>query len=208
MATQPEVLKVWTILAAAYPNYVREIDGKTLQQTLRLYQQLLADVPADVLEATAMQHIAQSKFFPTVAELRQGANTLTLAALPERNGEQAWGLVIDTFTDGRYYQFDDHAYTPEFDDPLIVATLKAMGGYWHLYGCVRDAHGNMPSERARFVECYETLKRRRHEDALLLPQVRDLRDRLNGGSGSKPALTDGHERVNGIVGQLADKLAR
>lgn len=191
MASKAEVLKVWAGLSAVYPTFARDTDPATLQQTLHIYQELLSDIPYEILAAAAKQHIGSCKWFPTIAELRQAAVGITTAALPERTGTEAWGIVSDTFTDGRYYQFDDHAVTPEFDDPLITATVRAMGGYWHLYGSIRDAHGNPAADRARFIECYDALKRRQREETLLLPGTVALRQQIAARQSEAPQLTDG-----------------
>lgn len=217
MATDKEAMKVWMVLVVAYPTHGREVGEAVMQQTAKLYARLLADLPVPLLMAAAEQHIASSKWFPTVAELRAQVASIQRAALPERGGLEAWGIVQETFTDGGYYQYDDgHATTPEFDDPLITATLKALGGYWHLYGLIRDPHGNPAADRARFVECYETLRRRQNEEALLLPGVRALRQQIKAGGGVLQ-LPDPEQmakrgparaaQVDGVMRQLAEKAA-
>jgi hypothetical protein len=197
MATLEEITKVFGALSLSYPNYIKDADAKN---TITIYAELLADIPGDVLRAAAKQHIASSKFFPTIAELRQLALSIAIAALPERTGVEAWGLVVDTFASGGYYRYEDgHDVTPEFDDPLITATVKGMGGYWHLYGCIRDPHGNPAADRARFIDCYEALKRRQRDDAMLLPGTVALRQQIaaaHNGNGT-PLLTDGEYNENG-----------
>lgn len=184
MATKGEVLRVWAMLCAAYPTFARDSAPDALQQTLHVYQQILADVPADVLEATALQHIASSKFFPTVAELRTIAVTLAAPQFP--TPMEAWGEVVRAR--GRWCRYDSNGNppSPEYSHAIIARIVRDMGGMIYL----QDSE-NETADRARFLEAYQTLVRREQEDAMLLPVVRDLAARLtagrNGGQKSLPA---------------------
>jgi hypothetical protein len=64
MASNDDFDKVMAILAAAYPMFT------TPDATLELYEKELQDIPAPKLLEAARKHISNSKFFPTIAELR------------------------------------------------------------------------------------------------------------------------------------------
>ncbi len=88
------------VLDAAYPRK----DQTLTPELLRVYRVSLADIPGDHLELAALRHIAASKFFPTVAELREAvAATLTreeretLADLHRLRGWLAAGMIPATW---------------------------------------------------------------------------------------------------------------
>lgn len=196
MASKAEIGKVLGILSAAYPQFGKDVSETALAMTMRVYEQTLQDVPADVLEAAALQQISNSRFFPTVAELRERAAALLAPA--ERSAMEAWGEVLDTFTDGRYYRFEDgHSYTPVFDDPVLAAVVDDMGGYWHVYECHRSKDGNPTADRARFIEAYNARQKRQREERLALPQVERVRAQLAASRENNPAA---------LVLQLAEKM--
>lgn len=186
MATQREVLRVWAMLLAAYPAFVKDGDPAQLEQTLHVYQQLLADVPGDVLNATAMQHIASNKWFPTVAELRAGAIAIT--ATQYVPAMEAWGELVDAMLD-----YGSYAPMPQFSNPILAAVVRQMG--WKEL-CQSE---NPVADRAHFCQAYEARVRRAQDDALTLPQVRELHERLTAPQ-SLPA------RIGGVIGALADHM--
>ena len=172
MATPLEVKQVWTGMLALYPHYAKERSAADLKETLKLYQELLADVPGEALLAAARQHATVSKFFPTIAELRQPA--LALAQPARELAMEAWGTVTDTFSRGEYYFYESGvARGPTWDNPITARIVQCMGGYFEL--CKSE---NLTADRARFIEAYEQLAQREHAESLLLPEVRELRAKL------------------------------
>lgn len=155
MATKIEITRILTVLASAYPGFVLQ------DPTSAVYVKLLADVPARVLNAAALEHISRTKYFPTVAELRQTAFDL----LQEQPGQPpdahtAWSEVLRAFD-----EVGDWA-EPTFSEPLIIDAVKAMG--WQAL-CRSD---NPVSDRAHFVQVYQALLERRMFDQRRLPKVK------------------------------------
>lgn len=153
-----EFVQVWNLLAIAYPNYCREQSAETLAQTLRLYWQLLADIPIERLKTAALRHISASKFFPAVSELRNAAVDLVQA--PAQTAMEAWGEVLSAMGEARYYIFEDHYETPEFDNPITNRLVRSMG--WKEL-CRSD---NAIADRARFTQAYEQLVERQRSEAV------------------------------------------
>ena len=167
--------RIWQALVKSYPTWAKEIGAADLAQTFLVYKRLLADIPADVLEAAVVQHVASSKWFPTIAELRQGARALTT---PERTtAMEAWGTVLDAMKSGgaRILPGGNGYYPPEWTDPITARVVASMG--W-VELCQSD---NQEADRAHFMRAYDALVARESSDALLLPMVRELAGRLAAG---------------------------
>ena len=62
--TKPEAIKLIAVLRAAYPNQ------DITEETVELYAAMLADLDFSIAQESLQRHIATSRFFPTVAELR------------------------------------------------------------------------------------------------------------------------------------------
>jgi len=184
--TLDEFKAIWTVLCLAYPTWSRENSAEMMAQTLRLYYRLLRDTPAEVLEAAAIQHVATSRFFPTIAELRE--TVLTLSAPPTPPAMAAWGELREALADSRYYRYQDGYHeSPKFANPVLQQVVDAMG-----FGVLQLSEDQV-ADRARFIQAYETFARRAREDALMLPQVRSVAQRLRGAS--PPCLTASARRV-------------
>jgi len=65
------IAKILEMLALAYP------DKQLSRQSVQVYLENLADIPARILDAAVRAHIQSNPYFPRIAELRQAARKLT-----------------------------------------------------------------------------------------------------------------------------------
>jgi hypothetical protein len=153
--TREEAIKILAILSAAYPNF------SLPKATGELYIKMLTDIPAKLGEAAALAHIAESQYYPTVAELRTKAlKFATQDALPQ-SGE-AWGEVVREIKRVGSYG------TPQFSHDAIKKAVDAVG--WKNI-CLSTDPG---VERAHFMRIYEQLRAREEEQALIPAKVKEL----------------------------------
>ncbi len=159
------IMELVGALVAAFP--AAEIGA----ETVKLYARMLADVPPEVLDAAVEQCIAECKFFPAVAELRDKALRLASAAGQHPTSAEAWGLVVEAIRRvGSYGR-------PRFADPLVARAVEVMD-WRQMCACETPA-----ADRAHFMRIYEQLVARDMEDARLLPAARTLRDATTGLAG-------------------------
>ena len=163
MADKDSVMRVIRLLMENWPR------EEMSEARAGLYCRLLTDIPSDILEAACLQCIATSKFFPTVAELRDAA----LAMTPEMDGlptaGEAWGEVLrEIWRTGT----DQWHGPPVFSHALIERTMKAMG--WRNICLSEDGM----ADRAHFMRIYDALRQRHSAQARTLPEVRVLTDAL------------------------------
>lgn len=145
----------------------------------QIFMATLADIDDDLLKAAAAQHIATSKWFPAVADLRETAASLIQRADGAPDSYTAWQQVKRHMRGG-----------PQ-PHPLARRAIDALGGLRE-FG-LSDV-SDEPAWRARFIAAYEQYQRRQLEDAMTLPIVTDYiqkRRELNGQSmaGMIAALT-------------------
>ncbi len=195
MATTHEVREIWTALNMAYPYFGKTDrntprDPRELAATLKLYEQMLADIDGEILALAAKTHIARSKFFPTIAELREAA--LEISRPLRDPAIVAWGDVMAAQNwawPGRYQELhytvldsdgvtimtemtvrQDRGGEPPFDNPLTARACQVLGGWRAIMAS--ECPG---AERARFIQAYETLAERERDEAVMLPEVREWR---------------------------------
>lgn len=139
------------LLLGAYPQ------AKTTDSTSKIYETMLSDLDATLAKAAVQKLIASSKWMPTVAEIRAAATELERG--PVRSGADAW---LDVLTQIR---FEGYCGDPKFED-AIVASLVERWGWRNL------CFGDGVSDRARFIEAYDSLARQardRDVSGLTLP---------------------------------------
>ncbi len=89
MAAYNEIVQILGVTAAAYPNFM------LLPETVRVYTEMLQDIPGDILGIAAKQLIAQSRFFPTVSELRDCSHQIMQGTSEIPTAFEAWENAMD-----------------------------------------------------------------------------------------------------------------
>lgn len=165
MATEKDITKIMGVMAHAYPRYELSADS------IKLYGKMLADIPADILEASAKQIMAESKFFPSVAEWREMAHKLMTGKLQIPSAYEAWEDAMNQVRRcGDYYRYTN-GKRPEYSHPLVERAVQIIG-YHNLV-----ESENIMFDRAHFFKIYESLLSRAEEEARMLPEVKDVSQR-------------------------------
>jgi hypothetical protein len=136
-----ETLACFRLLMAAYP------DKKTEADTFALYEEMLADIPAYLLEAAIRAHIAASPFFPRIAELRDAARKISgrshFDALPARPVDHLSAQAV-ALEDAFYHQGELDAAAWEH-----LAQLLDRSDRPHRAEGVRNKYRNLSQMRAQ-----------------------------------------------------------
>lgn len=154
MATDREIEKALTVLSAAYPRF------DLPEETIRIYQRLLADLDFDLLKAATLQCATMCKFFPTVAEIRDAATEIVTMAEHIPTPIEAWGEVIQAIR-----KIGGNSFRPDFSHPMIDELVKHFG--WHAL-CTSD---HSFADRARFMDAYADMLKASRRRSQMLPEV-------------------------------------
>lgn len=166
--TEPQnIVEILTVLASAYPRF------ELSSATVRIYEQILADIPVDALRAATLDLIAESKWFPTAAEIRERAFALMTEQTAELDAYSAWAQALDFVREGRGHPIISQAR--EWDiPPLIEQAVRQVGGWQHLAQA-----DNVAADRARFLESYGRALEKQEYQTRRLPQIAALADKLS-----------------------------
>lgn len=130
-------------LAKAFPR--QAVSG----DSVRVYRRALEDIPPAVLQETVDELIRTSRFFPTVAEIREAAAERTLGlpseaeALEQIKARQRWA---------RDPEILDPADPPTLH-PLVREAVDHVGG-WHAF----RASDRAEVVRGQFLRLYRDLR--------------------------------------------------
>lgn len=160
MANAGEIAALVAVIGKAYTTF--EAD----KERVALFVEMLSDLDTDALKAAIRQHIAVSKWPPTVAELREMCISISRPALPAWS--DAWEETLDKIrTVGSYG-------SPAFSHPLIRQTVQGMGGWQTM--CQMEIE-ETATWRAQFRDIYTVYATRATQTANLLPSVRAVAER-------------------------------
>ena len=155
-----EFAEVMVILSSSYPNF------KFTKDTVRVYKMMLNDIPLEYLQAGALKHATENKFFPSVAELRDAAFSVMLNKPGIPSAFEAWQEAIEHCRRGDY---------TGYSHPLIEKAVDIIGiPYWQ--SMLDDQE---MATRAQFIKVYESLFNRAEEDVKRLPAVTEKMGKNN-----------------------------
>lgn len=176
MATYEQVLKIVTVMAAAYPTMTIKAE------TVDAYASLLEDIDADALAVAAKQAMAESRFFPTVAELRERVHAIRQQASGWPDAAEVFQSAVHQASTRGYDSFDATAWPNQ--------AIRDFVKTWWRDICYTD-EDNLPTVRAQFRDSYNAMARRAEQVARNLPATNHMIarlaeqlsvKRLNGGS--------------------------
>lgn len=163
-----ETLKVLHFLRTAYPHIERDKTPDQVAQMFDIYLELLDDLDPDLLKVAARQYIAEGKWFPSVAELRDGvaalieqANRQNGASIP--TAAEAWqqlGQVLHM--DGWNARWDNGAR--ERLHPIVIECAKAFGERRFVTRLEDDEGTNF----AQWRDTYEAMAKRHRAGGKML----------------------------------------
>jgi len=120
--TQKEAGNLVGLAMANYPG----MQEKDMVPTAKLWQKMLSDIPYELAEKAILKVITTAKYFPTIAEIREAAVTLSSPNIP--CAIEAWGEVMNALRRYGYYR------TQEALDSLSPLTRQVvkMIGWTHI----------------------------------------------------------------------------
>lgn len=157
-----EIINLLGIATANFPN----MQERDMKPTAILWEKSLSDIPYDIAEKALIKVLATSKFFPTIAEIREAAADITQPRTMD--AIEAWGLVIKAIRRyGSHRESEAIASLPE-----DVAQMVKRFGWREL--CLNE---NPDTLRAQFRMAWET-QSKRENDMRLLPT--DIKNAIEG----------------------------
>lgn len=144
-----EILKAVAPLQLAFK-------GNLDDARMRLYVEMLSDIPPQILEAAVKKLIMTNKFLPSIAEIRETAygikGTISGTAAPDES--EAWGEVIKAVRSVGYYG------KPKFSHEAITVTVNNIG--WQDI-CMTTNEG-MNTLRSQFKRAYQLAAQRQKDN--------------------------------------------
>jgi hypothetical protein len=179
--TKAQIGQILGILGVVYRR--QALTTQELKLAVPVWHELLGDLDFDLLKAAVHAHCAGSKWFPSVAELRQAAYDLVAAGADGVTAGEAWGEVRRAIAlGGHRFQSGEAGWS----SPLVEAAFNALGGWSYFRTALAD---DEMADRAHFTRAFEALQRRQRDLDRMHPAVRRFRQRYL--PGRVPSLVEG-----------------
>lgn len=152
-----EIINLLGIATANFPN----LQQKEMKPTAILWEKSLADIPYDIAESAVIKVLSTSKFFPTIADIREATAQITQPRTID--AMEAWGLILEAIRKHGYYN-EGNAMRSLPDD---VAQMAKRFTWREL--CLSEHPDTL---RAQFRMAWETQSKRTNELKSLPPDIR------------------------------------
>lgn len=195
MATEQEIMQA-VLLCRFMPN--SPITDDNVKAVARTFIVILEDLPAEFLQAAAVQYLSENKFFPTPGDFRNTAMDLFMLSLGIPSGAEAWGMVLSAYSyqepvfcqtgAGLRQAYIEHQTRGElaaYDAHMKSCEVCNIGGYAERYShpaveeTVKMFGGreviitdNPAADRARFIEAYREVVAKQRKMQGMIPKVR------------------------------------
>lgn len=189
-------------LADAIKTYFPRDNMLPTDTAMELWYDMLKDMDYQSAYIGLKNHVATSKFAPTIADIRNGA---VISQPQELNEMEAWSLVYKAICNSTYNSVSEFEKLP----PLVQ---KAVGLPDSLREWAMTENLNLEVVMSNFQRAYK-VELKRHEELQKMPQnVRQLIEKANVGSYSaqiaekrKQAIESANDRKQGEIKALEMK---
>ena len=159
-------------LADAIKTYFPRDNMLPTDTTMELWYDMLKDMDYQSAYTGLKNHVATSKFAPTIADIRNGA---VISRSQELNEMEAWSLVSKAIRNSGYNSVEEFAKLP----PIVQ---KSVGLPSQLRTWALGENYNEQVAMSSFQRAYKA-ELKRHEELQKMPQnVRNLIEKANVGS--------------------------
>lgn len=154
-----EIINLLGIATANFPN----MQQKDMKPTAVLWEKALSDIPYNVAEKAVIKVLSTSRFFPTIADIREAVAQITQPRTLD--AIEAWGLVVGAIRKFGYYRQGEAMESL----PDEVAQMVKRFTWREL--CLNE---NPDTLRAQFRMAWETQSKRKDEMKSLPTEIRQL----------------------------------
>ena len=163
--TEKETLNIIASIVASYPSY-EKLNDAAISGMVKVWQRMFKDDDAKLVGLAVAQHIATSKWPPSVSEIRE--NLVFMQRPDIIPPDEAWGLVREVMGLNGVFSVAPSETLP----PLIRQVISKIG--WHnLLEMRRGRNGGYKEgeDKRTFMEFYKPAYERERNNALLPPDV-------------------------------------
>lgn len=109
--TNLETVKLLAVIKTAYPRYYDNKTNAEIRDTVSLWYSMLAEYPAELVNAAVRAVIATSTYPPTIADVISRIGQIT--AKKGLSEVEAWGLVKTAIRNSAYHSAEEFDRLPD-----------------------------------------------------------------------------------------------
>lgn len=166
--TKKETVELITYIGSNYESILNKTKEQ-LEMMVELWYDCLKDLDYEIVKQALKKTILESKYMPTIAEIRQ--NAIQMITPRRKTGIEAWSDAYKLICRGT-------TVTQKEFDNLEPNIKKFFGSVSQLKDYATNAETNMDVVRSNFLKSYDILEQRNKEIDLMLPETKARLEQL------------------------------
>ena len=167
--TRNDVVKIFIVIRTAYPNFYKDMKKEDLEATIDLWAEMFAHENTQLVVAATKNLINTFKWPPTIADIKEEMYKLT--EVETETPIEVWNKIKKAIGRAGYYAADEFEKLPEIAKTFVGSPKQLKE--WALSEDYNDS-----VVKGQFLKQYEVLAKRKKDNKLMLPQVKELTRQL------------------------------
>ena len=176
MAEELTIPMIMTLLQSEYPNSFVNMDKRTMQLKMNLWEKEFAADDINLVYAAVRLYMEKpERFAPNIGQIRDNMNTLLKADTQELTDQSAWALVSKACANGLYHDREEF-------EKLPPEVQRAVGGPEQLRAWAKMDEETVESVvSSNFKRTYRTTQERAKQVEALPDGIKDMLSGITAG---------------------------
>lgn len=163
------IRKILTILQSEYPNSFVNMDARTMQLKIQLWETEFRNDDLNLVYAAVGLYMqTPERFAPSIGQVRENMRTLLNVDTPQLTDQDAWALVSKACSNGIHHSVEEFKKLP----PEVQ---KAVGGPEQLKAwAMMDSETVESVVSSNFKRTFRTTQEREKQLSMVPPEVRQM----------------------------------
>lgn len=168
--TRDEVVAVLGILKTAYPQFYKDMSKQEMFNTIDLWTEMFSHENPMLVTAAVKNLINSFKWIPTIADIKEEMYKLT--DTEQESPIEIWNKIKGAIRNSGYNSYEEFQKLPEI-------AKKFVGSPNQLREWALSVDYNDGVVKGQFLKQYDVLVKREKDSKLMLPEVRDIVEKLS-----------------------------
>lgn len=168
-----QTIAILKVLKVAYPRFYAEMSKKEAEDTINLWQEMFSNDNPALVTAAVKELVNSFKFPPTIADVKDKIYEITNKE--EETPVELWNAIKKAMRNSTYNAVEEFERLPEIAKKFVGSPNQLRE--WAISDDYNDG-----VVKGQFFKQVEIIKQREKDNAMMLPEVRNLVQQLSANS--------------------------
>lgn len=168
--TRDETTLILAILKTSYPNYYKDLTSEEVLNVIDLWTEMFSEDDVNLVKIAVKEVIKTSVYPPAIAAIKN--KIYDIQNLDDKEPIELWNKLKGAISNSIYHSQEMFEGLPE-ECKIFIGSPARLKEY-----AMGDAEVNNTVVKGQFLKQIESIKKRKKDDKMMLPETRLYRERL------------------------------